>query len=42
MKVQKKEEFHIKEALKGLIWGLIMMIGLFLVLHFVFGIKAFQ
>ncbi|WP_169720892.1 hypothetical protein [Alteribacter aurantiacus] len=44
MKSAKEEKFtaHAQEALKGLFLGLTMMIVVFLLLHFVFGIQAFQ
>ncbi|ADU31702.1 hypothetical protein [Evansella cellulosilytica] len=40
--VRKNDDLYIKEAFRGLTWGLLMMIVVFLILHFVFDIKAFQ
>jgi len=38
----KKYDNGVSEALRGLYIGLLMMVVVFLLLHFVFGIKAFQ
>jgi len=42
MKSNKKYDHGVSEALRGLFVGLLMMIVVFLLLHFVFGIKAFK
>ncbi|MBM7096343.1 MULTISPECIES: hypothetical protein [Alteribacter] len=44
MKPAKEPKFtgHVQEAFKGLFLGLAMMLIVFLLLHFVFGIEAFQ
>ncbi|MGJ9385335.1 MULTISPECIES: hypothetical protein [Salipaludibacillus] len=42
MKSVKKYDDGVSEALRGLVIGVIMMVVVFLVLHFVFGIQAFE
>ncbi|WP_269148970.1 hypothetical protein [Evansella clarkii] len=42
MKRKMSYDDNVSEALRGLAFGLLMMIIVFLVLHFVFGIQAFN
>ncbi|WP_281280049.1 hypothetical protein [Alteribacter natronophilus] len=44
MKTDKEQKFDdgIGEAFRGLIMGLVLMLVVFLVIHFGFGYKAFQ
>lgn len=39
---QQEEKFFIRESLNGLFIGVILMVAVFLFVHFVLGIKAFS
>ncbi|MET3508366.1 hypothetical protein [Halalkalibacter oceani] len=40
--MNNNNNFHIKESLIGLAFGIVMMIVVFAFIHFVVGIKAFS
>ncbi|MFA9559826.1 hypothetical protein ACERII_21165 [Evansella sp. AB-rgal1] len=42
MKVNKNDDLFVKEALRGLTFGLLMMVIVFFIIHFGLGIKAFE